>query len=234
MKRWIKESSKNRTYTEFARVLKKIENKKPAKRHITVLNHSFEQYADVFPADTFGDTEFFTSEINVVPDEHFLEIGIGTGVTAIIMATQGANVVGVDISERAVENAKINAKQNIVEEKAIFFVSDVFSKVPQQTFDTIYWNVPFCYSEIKELSYLQKSIFDYQYNSLATFFKESQSFLKQNGRLLVGFSNVLGLPEKLLQFAYDSDFTKIKIIKQKMVEWESLKYDLTLYEFKNK
>jgi len=238
MKRWIADISKNKLYNNFAQCLYEI-GKKKSERKIKLLGEVFIQYPDVFPADAFEDTEFFTKEISAAPNEHFLEIGIGTGITAIMMAKQGAKVVGVDVNERAVENAKKNAKLHNVEANTDFYVSDIFSKVPKQTFDTIYWNVPFCYSEIKELNNLQKSTFDYYYYHLETFFKESKTFLKQGGRLLVGFSNELGVPAKLMQYAYDSNFTNIKMLKRSIVEWkskkgETKKWDLTLYEFLNK
>jgi len=238
MKRWIADISKNKIYSDFAQYLHEIENEQ-SEREVELFGKVFIQYPDVFPVDAFEDTKFFTKEISVSPNEHFLEIGIGSGVTSIIMAKHGAKVVGVDISDRAMENAKRNLALHNIDKNVEFYASDVFSEIHEQLFDTIYWNVPFCYSEIEELTNLEKSIFDYKYNSLEYFFKEAKTFLKQGGRLLVGFSNVLGLPEKLQQFAYDSNFTMINIIKRTTVEWKSKKrkpkkWDLILYEFLNK
>jgi release factor glutamine methyltransferase len=231
MKHWIKLASKNKMYNHLQSNLHKIGKMK--KRQVTILNETFIQYPDVFPIDKFGDTEIFTKAITVKPEEEFLEIGIGTGVTAIMVAKAGANVTGVDINPAAVKNANENALQQEIGNNVNFFVSDVFDKVPNKLFDTIYFNVPFCFSEISELTELQKSVFDYQYSTLEKFINNSMSFLKPNGRLLIGFSNFWGLPDKLFGFFYGAGFQEIKILLQQNVEWNTIRYDLTLYEIKN-
>jgi hypothetical protein len=88
-----------------------------------------------------------------------------------------------------------------VEQSSRSFLCRMYSTIMYTTnkFDTIYWNVPFCYSEIDELNILEKSVFDFQYQSLENFIGNSKSFLKPNGRLLIGFSNAWGLPDKLIE-----------------------------------
>jgi release factor glutamine methyltransferase len=230
MKHWIKEVLRNELYNQVSLSLREIE--KRDKQEVVILGEKFVQYADVFPADTFKDTEIFTNVLKVIPNEDFLEIGVGSGVTSILMAKSGANVVGVDINEKAVLNAKENARLHNIEHNTEFFVSDVFDKISGKVFDTIYWNVPFCFSEIEELSNLEKSVFDYQYKSLEKFIGNSKSFLKPNGRLLIGFSNVWGLSNKLINLLYKFGYKNITTVNQTDVKWGDMNYDLTLYQLR--
>ena len=73
----------------------------------------------------------------------FLEIGTGTGFVALSNAilNRGSRIMGVDISGRAVENARYNARLNGIS-NAEFFVSDVFSGV-EGKFDTVCFNPPY-------------------------------------------------------------------------------------------
>lgn len=233
IKRWIDDISRNNMYNYLDTIVRDIQNDQ-LEREVILLDRKFIQYPNVFPVDKFDDTKFFSEAIKIQPNEDFLEIGVGAGVTSVIAALIGANVTGVDINEDAVSNSKANAILNDVEHSTEFFVSDIFSDVPNKKFNTIFWNVPFCYSEIDELNMLEKSVFDFQYNSLENFVSNSKSFLKPNGRLLIGFSNIWGLPDKLISILYEYGYTDIRIEKQKMIEWNSMKFDLTLYEIKTK
>jgi len=232
VKRWIDDISRNNMYSRLDSAVCDIQNDQ-SEREVILLGRKFIQYPNVFPIDKFDDTEFFSEAVKMFPGEDFLEIGVGAGVTSVIAALNGANVIGVDINEEAIYNSKENAILNKVEHSTEFFVSDIFSEVPDKKFDTIFWNVPFCYSEINELNMLERSVFDFQYKSLENFIRNSKSFLKPNGRLLIGFSNIWGLPDKLFRILYESGYTDLRIIKQEMAEWNSIKFDLTLYELKN-
>lgn len=233
VKHWIDDIPRNSMYCRLDAIVCDSQNDQ-TEHEVFLLDRKFIQYPNVFPVDKFDDTEFFSNSIIVEPGEDFLEIGVGAGVTAVIVALNGANVVGVDINEDAISNSKVNASLHNVGGSTKFFVSDIFSKIPNQKFDTIYWNVPFCYSEVEELSMLEKSVFDFKYKSIELFIDNSKLFLKPNGRLLIGFSNIWGLPHKLIGALYEHGYTDFKIVKQRMVDWNSMKFDLTLYEIKTK
>jgi hypothetical protein len=68
---------------------------------------------------------------------------------------------------------------------------------------------------------------------MKNFIKNSKKFLKPQGRLLIGFSNTWGLPDLLLRFLYDAGYKNITMLTQQIVEWNSIEYDLTLYEIIN-
>ncbi len=65
-----------------------------------------------------------------------LDIGCGAGTLSLVAASRGASeVIGVDISERAVSLGRLNARFNNL--KARFEVSDLFSAVEGERFDLI-------------------------------------------------------------------------------------------------
>ncbi|MDZ4256188.1 MAG: Rossmann-like fold-containing protein, partial [archaeon] len=76
------------------------------------------------------------------------------------------------------------------------YKGNLFYPFRNEKFTTIVWNFPFCNTKAK--SYLEKSVFDYQYKSLERFLKEAKKHLKKNGRIILGFSPDLG-DEKLLK-----------------------------------
>lgn len=232
LRKWIGDTTKNKMYNKLDMALQRISANSNL-REVDLLGSTFVQFSDVFPIDEFCDTSFFSEVIEVKKDEEFLEIGIGTGATSILVAKQGAIVTGVDICGNAVKNSVLNAKINLVEGQTNFFESDVFNNVPKKKFDTIYWNVPFCYSELDNLNNIEKSVFDFRYIGLERFIRDSHDYLKYGGRLLIGFSNVWGIPEKLFHFLYENGYDNIKIEKQRYVTWKSFDFDLTLYEIKN-
>lgn len=74
-------------------------------------------------------------------DKSFLELGCGTGMISTLAAKKGAMVVASDINPAAIENVRLNAAKNKVELDPI--LSDLFEKLPSQTFDYIIINPPY-------------------------------------------------------------------------------------------
>jgi release factor glutamine methyltransferase len=73
--------------------------------------------------------------------KRFLDMGTGSGSIGISAAMRGAIVTSCDVNVRAVELARENAARNAVTVEVI--ESDVFSALPDRTFDVICFNVPF-------------------------------------------------------------------------------------------
>jgi len=71
-----------------------------------------------------------------------LDVGCGSGIQAINLAVQGAEVLAVDICEEAVKNALENAKLLGLENKISAKKSDLFSEV-QGKFSLIAFNPPY-------------------------------------------------------------------------------------------
>lgn len=233
MIKWCNDIDKNQIFETSLNVL--VENSKRTLKEysIELLNKQFIQFSDVFPADKFPDTEFFTVHLNIRQADEFLEIGVGSGITSVIAALKGAKVTGVDINPYAIKNANANAIFHKVEHNTRFIVSDLFENLGDEKFNIIYWNVPFCFVEVDNLSVLEKSIFDFHYNSLHKFINEIRKFLKPNGIIYIGFSNTIGSPEKLFNYLYEANFKSISIVAQKNVDWNKITFDLTLLKIKN-
>jgi len=78
-----------------------------------------------------------------------LDIGTGTGCIAITLAKafKKATIYATDISDKALELAKRNAKQNNIN-NVIFLKSDLYNKIPENvTFDFIVSNPPYINEE---------------------------------------------------------------------------------------
>jgi release factor glutamine methyltransferase len=233
MGKWCNDIDKNTIFEISRNVLMENSRHTPKEYSIDILNKQFLQYVDVFPADKFADTEFFTEHLNIRKGDDFLEIGVGSGITSVIAASKGANVTGIDINPNAVKNAKANANLHKVENNTNFIVSDLFENMGDKTFDVIYWNVPFCFVEVDNLSVLEKSVFDYHYNSIHKFINEAGKFLKTDGILYIGFSNTIGSPDKLFNYLFEANFKSISIVAQKNIDWNEITFDLTLFKIKN-
>lgn len=85
--------------------------------------------------------------LNFLSQENFshktlLELGCGSGIISTFAAKNGAaKVIASDINPLAIKNAIINAAGNGVTIETIH--SDLFQKIPQQTFDYIIINPPY-------------------------------------------------------------------------------------------
>ena len=73
--------------------------------------------------------------------QRFLELGAGSGLIAIHAAKKGATVTATDINPVAVECLRRNCDQNKVKPEII--LSDLFSNIPEQSFDIIAINPPY-------------------------------------------------------------------------------------------
>lgn len=79
----------------------------------------------------------------------FCEIGVGSGCISIsiLHEVKNASATGLDISELALEIAKINAENNGVSERLKLKISDVFKILQNEEFDLIVSNPPYVPSE---------------------------------------------------------------------------------------
>lgn len=80
-----------------------------------------------------------------------LDLGTGSGIQGIAAAKRGCSVTFSDISEEALETARLNAKSNGV--NGNFVLSDLFRGIPER-FNTIIFNPPYLPSKSVRVSYL--------------------------------------------------------------------------------
>ena len=143
------------------------------------------------------DTEILVEEtINLsknIENVKILDICTGSGAIAISLAKyiNNAKIIATDISEKAIKIAKKNAKENKVEEKIQFIISDMFNEIQNQEFDIIVSNPP--YIEKNVIETLSKQVKNEPYIALnggedgLDFYKilsnNAYKFLKKDGYL---------------------------------------------------
>jgi 16S rRNA G1207 methylase RsmC len=115
-----------------------------------------------------------------------LELGPGTGLVSVFAGLRGAkSITSLDINPVAVENTLQNFdKFGLKNSRA--YVSDVFSAVTGETFDSIIFNLPY-HNGIPQND-LEKGVIDANYDAMKKFFAEASHYLKKDGLLYVGFS----------------------------------------------
>jgi release factor glutamine methyltransferase len=157
-------------------------------------------FAPVYTAST----EIFTTWLPFPRGGSFLEVGSGTGVTAVWAALEGcAQVTALDVTQAAVCNTEANVRRHGVADRVRVLHSDLFDALrPHDRFDVIFWNSnvveapkDFVYSDD-----VQAAIFDPGYAAHARYLREGPGRLTRQGRLFLGF-NSLGNGRRLKQLA---------------------------------
>lgn len=175
---------------------------------VRVAGKKFIVLPGVFSPKYFRDTKFFARHVRINPGEEFLEIGSGTGIISTLTAIRGTRrVVAIDINPAAVRNTRANARLHEVtkreRERFQVYRGDVYAPLGRnEKFDVIFWNTPFGYVRRRDVSLLERAVFDPEYRSTARFVLGARRHLKPGGRLLIGFSSTLGhlsLLKKLLR-----------------------------------
>lgn len=161
--------------------------------------------------------------LKAIKNARFCEIGIGSGCisVSILHEVRDSSGVGIDISKRALEVARINAVRHGVMQRLELRQSDLFEKVnSHERFDLVVSNPP--YVSESEFELLQKEVRRYEprialvagNNGLSVIRKlisDSIRFLKPDGYLVleIGFGqaefvlNLLGEKWKDIRFLND-------------------------------
>ncbi|MEU4657379.1 methyltransferase domain-containing protein [Streptomyces sp. NPDC023723] len=167
-------------------------------REFTMFGLRWELLPGVFAPVHTDSTELFTAWLPFPVGGRFLEVGCGTGVTAVMAALAGcAHVTAVDITTDAVRNTEANAARHGVGDRVRAVHSDLFDALaPDDRFDLVFWNsnvVPapeeFVYSRG-----LQHAIFDRGYTAHHRYLRDGLTRLTEAGRLFLGFNSLGDLP----------------------------------------
>ncbi|HEX3629825.1 MAG TPA: methyltransferase [Candidatus Dormibacteraeota bacterium] len=118
------------------------------------------------------------------PSDRVLDMGTGSGISAILAAATSSDVVAVDVNPRAVEAARANAARNGVADRITFRQSDVFNAV-DGSFDLIIFHPPYRWFKARDL--LEISHTDQNYGALRRFMGEVPERLRPRGRVLINF-----------------------------------------------
>jgi release factor glutamine methyltransferase len=118
------------------------------------------------------------------PGERVLDMGTGCGVSGILAARAGAEVVATDVNPRSVECARANAERNGVADRVHFVVGDLFERV-EGDFDLIFCDPPFRWFRPRDM--LERGTADENYRTLRAFMAEAPRRLREGGRILLNF-----------------------------------------------
>lgn len=211
------------SYRDYLQETHKIlkDSQKEKKRYLTnVLGKEFIVFPNVFSPKYFNDTEPFAKNLPIKRGEEVLEIGPGTGIISIFAAFKGAKkVLAIDVNPDAVKNTRKNIKKHKLQKKVSIRQGNLYDALKKnEKFDVIFWNTPFGLVKEKNITNLEKSIYDSGYKSTERFIKESKYHLKKNGRLLIGFSSTLGKLDLIKKFIKEAGFKLRLLFKSKTIE----------------
>jgi len=126
------------------------------------------------------------SALDVRDGDRAMEMGCGSGFLSLHLARAGADVVAVDLDERAVANTRRNASLNDVRIRALR--SDLFGDV-DGTFDLLVFNPPYLRGEVRDDDDLCWAGGEDGVQVTARFLGEAKEHLAPGGRALLLLSS---------------------------------------------
>jgi len=185
---------------------------------VQLLDRTWDVLPGVFSPIKTPVTRLFSQWVPYPQKGSFLEVGCGTGVTSVMAALSGCRrVTAVDISAAAVENTRRNARRHHVADRVHVMQSDLFAALsagPQ--FDLIFWNSNFAEppkSFINETD-LHHAFFDPGYQAHRRYLREGPLYLKEGGKLMLGFSSI-GNKRLLAQLCAESELAIHQVKSQR-------------------
>ncbi len=205
------------------------ESKKETEPYDVVVNDRvFRVLPNVFSPKYFKDTELFAQHLPVREGEEMLEIGPGTGALSIEAAYRGASrVVAIDINPDAVKNTLENIELHHMDDIVEVRFGNLYDGIHVgEKFDTIFWNTPFGLVDSKDIPDLEKAVFDPGYRSTERFIKEASTYLKPDGRLLIGFSTTLGRLDMVQSFCADAGLSLRLLYEEESEEVHPVRFEI--------
>ncbi len=95
-----------------------------------------------------------------------------------------------------------------------------------EKFEVIFWNTPFGFVDKGNISDLEKSVYDPGYKSTERFIKEAKNHLKSKGKLLIGFSSILGKLELIKKFVKEAGFNLQLLFEAESEEIYPVKFEI--------
>ena len=193
-----KEKLTLRQEVNYFKAIKKLCNGIPI-QHITNRQEFMKMtfYVDENVLIPRQDTEILVEEVvkiaKKINAKKILDLCTGSGAIAISLAKyiDKSNITAVDISSKALNVAKLNAKNNEVEDRITFVESDLFENLKKEKYDIIVSNPPYIKKEVlkkldKEVQKEPKLALDGGYDGLDFYrkiIKNADEYLKFNGYL---------------------------------------------------
>ncbi len=144
-----------REEVNYFKSIKRLENGEPL-QHITKHQEFMKMnfYVDKEVLIPRPDTEVLVEEVikiaTKINAKKILDLCTGSGAIAVSLAKyiENSQITAVDISEKALEIANINANSNKVDGKITFIKSDLFKQLKKEKYDIIVSNPPYIKKEI--------------------------------------------------------------------------------------
>ena len=204
-----------RQEVDYFKAIKKVSNGIPL-QHITHMQEFMKMnfYVNEDVLIPRPDTETLVEEVikiaKKINAKKILDLCTGSGAIAVSLAKyiEGSNITAVDISSKALRVAKLNGKNNEVENQITFVESDLFKEMAKEKYDMIVSNPPYIKREMiktldKEVQKEPKMALDGGYDGLDFYRKiihQSYEYLKFNGYLC-------------LEIGYDQKIDVIELIE---------------------
>ena len=158
----------------------------------------------VFPPR--ADSLVLAQNMDIVPGDHVLDAGTGTGVLAVIAGirlgwnrgSSGGIIAATDVSEAAIGNAKRNMERFTTIPPSRFrpfATQGVFPEDRDLRFDMVVANLPFRRKQAAEFSQsarmreIQRTMWDLDFAAHNTLLEQGQTWLTTKGRMLLTVAN---------------------------------------------
>ncbi len=204
-----------RQEVDYFKAIKKMINGIPL-QHITHMQEFMKMnfYVNEDVLIPRPDTEVLVEEViniaNKINAKKILDLCTGSGAIAISLAKyiENSKITAVDISKKALSVAKLNAKNNEVENQITFVESDLFNKLNKEKYDMIVSNPPYIKKKViktldKEVQKEPKIALDGGYDGLDFYRRiihQGYEYLKFKGYLC-------------LEIGYDQKIDVIELIE---------------------
>ena len=186
-------------------VLQKIQNALGETYSIDALGMSLLALTNVFPPRSQETIQLFQRGLRSVKthlpaEATVLDMGCGCGVLTLLAAQElgepGVTIHAADMLPEAVATTRLNLRRfidarTVTAEIDIIPVGDLFQPVAGACFDLIIFNAPWVVSRARNRAEL--AIHDEKQATLRRFFHDAPSYLKAEGRILVGYADASGL-----------------------------------------
>lgn len=208
------------------------QNKKEEWVNTEILGNTYSVHPAVFNPSYFPSTAWYAEVVSgLVKDQmDFCEVGCGSGIISCYVAKQNQNlkVFATDINPFAAENTLYNATTFGIQGRLRTTSGDVLDGVSvENKFDSIFWAMPFGFMDPgANITLEDAQFFDAGYRAIRKFLKDSKKYLKEDGKILIGFSTDLGNYELLEDICKQYNIQITKVAETEMQEKELLKFEV--------